>query len=332
MFPLDPALRHLAYPRQRLTQLVLDLHQLLARADAVYRTLRGPAAPYRLVAPAEVLRALRGRPPESAAPAWPLLAVARAYYAAAVAVPDESRLAKATLLTYRSRLRTLERYLTQQLRTPQLLAAAVDVPWCRRYERWCASPAGGHGPASLHKQINFLQLVLAYAVAEGWLAGPPVLHGYAYQTRLAPTVPVALPLVLVQELEAAWFSGAFDEPAVERAVAGWLFCLYTGLSWVDYGRVARALDQYLGPGPGGVRYLRLVRQKMRRRKPGGFAVPLAAWPSHTAGPAGVAPAEALLAHYRGRLPFTVGRNANRLLGRVARALWPAGPGAPFTLS
>lgn len=94
-----------------------------------------------------------------------------------------------------------------------------------------------------------------------------------------------------------------------RVVVGWLFC-YTGLSWVDYRRFCEAPADYLftepatEPGQLPTHWIRMVRQKMKKRKPKGFSVPL------------FEPAAMLLLAWRGCLPHTGDVNTNKLLHQV----------------
>ncbi|WP_460584544.1 phage integrase SAM-like domain-containing protein [Hymenobacter arcticus] len=224
-------------------------------------------------------------------------------------MPQANRLADGTLETYECRLNMLKRYVETEY-AKSLPAADVDVPWCRRYERWLLSPTGGLGGTAMRKHINFLQLTLDYAVAEGWLP-TKMLHGYKYQTRIDTPLALSLPAAEVAKLAAALPDLI---PSEKQAVTGWLFCCYTGLSWVDYRHFCASPGSYLfteragSQGEVATHWLRMVRQKMKRRKPQGFSVPLFD-----------EAAEILLA-WRGRLPHTNDVNANKLLHRVEAEL------------
>lgn len=296
------------------------LLQLKADALNAYEVLRSPlkpGQPYRVVAPSQLLRALREAKEDAReAQRHTLLDMAQAFYDGLLAVPLSVRLQPNTLLNRRNSLRVLTRYVRKELKAAALPASIVDVPWCRQFERWCVSEKAGYSPATARMQINFLQQVLSYAVGEGWLPSPMTLHGYDFQIPLPAVTPVHLSLPEVRRLETAFWQGLFS-PSVARAVAGWLFCCYTGLSWVDYRRVAARPYEFISPGPDGVSYLSMVRQKMLRRNPAGFSVPLCCWQSHGIG---MPPALRLLGHYEGKLPHSNRENANVLLHKAQAQL------------
>jgi hypothetical protein len=281
---------------------VSEIHKRLRKPHP-----RGPSVP---VSVADVRAQVRpGRVTAAAATpvAKKLLEVADEFLKASWEVPVETRLAASTLASYETRRKTLARYLAVE-KAPNLLATAVDIPWCRRYERWLVSEEGGYSPLSMRKQINFLQMALSFAVHEGWV--PTVtLHGYSYQAKSAPPPALSLPSEEVQML--VQHLPEMDLPA-RRAVVGWLFCCYTGLSWVDYRHFCRRPVEHLFAE---IRadnttqcWIRMIRQKMKRRKPQGFSVPL------------FEPAADLLIAWKGRLPHSHGANVNILLHRVEEEL------------
>jgi hypothetical protein len=277
----------------------------------IYKRLRKPN-PRGAAVPVTVAQVRAEVRPGRKAPApavieYTLLTVADKFLTAAQEIPLESRLAPATLASYETRRRTLVRYLTSE-NTPSLPAKAVDIPWCRRYERWLVSEEGGHSPLSMRKQINFLQMALSFAAHEGWV--PTItLKGYAYQAKTTPPPALSLPSEEVRLLERSLPD--MDMPA-RRAVVGWLFCCYTGLSWVDYRHFCRRPGDHLFAEyvieQGCQCWIRMTRQKMKRRKPQGFSVPL------------FDPASELLLSWKGRLPHSHGANVNILLHRVEQEL------------
>jgi hypothetical protein len=295
-----------------------ELHQFKREVLEIYKRLRrpDPGGPLEEVTAEMLRRAVRGETVTSKAQKQetarqrPLLEMARAFIDAAQDAPRADRLADATLASYESKYNTLRKYLAEQ-NTPRLPAREVDVPWARRYERWLVGPGGGYISAlSMRKQINFLQLVQNFAVGEGWLPSKS-MHGYKYQTRTPPPSVDSLPAAEVAKLVAALPD--LDD-ACKQAVTGWLFCCYTGLSWVDYRRFAAEPANYLftqqptAPGQPATHWLRMVRQKMIRRKPQGFSVPL------------LEPAADLLLKWKGRLPFSCLTNVNKLLHLVEAEL------------
>lgn len=296
-----------------------ELYQFKREVGEVYKRLQRPDPRGPLVAftAADLLAEVRGRDSVCTAKAKqqalaqkrPLLEVCRLFVDVLQDVPKIDRLANSTLQSYESRLNALTRYLKTEC-IKGLPAAEVDVPWCRRYERWLVSEVGGFGGMAMRKQINFLQLALDYAVAEGWLPTKKI-HGYKYQTRASIPLALSLPLDEVGRLAAALPSLCLTE---QRAVTGWLFCCYTGLSWADYGHFCASPGSYLfterptGPGQAPTYWLRMVRQKMKRRKPQGFSVPL------------FDEAAELLLAWRGCLPFVTNQVVNSVLHLVEEKL------------
>jgi hypothetical protein len=316
VLPADEAQQVLPeYSKEVVAELNNKLYEFRQDIEEMYKRLRRPDLRGPVVeVTAEMLReALRGPLPakvKARAQAnldRPLLQVASSFLAVAEGAPESARLAPGTIASYHTRYKTLLRYLKSE-RTTGLLARVVDIPWCRRYERWLVSEEGGHCPLSMRKQVNFVQMALSFGVHEGWVP-TVVLHGYKFQTRNIPVPILSLPIKEVQQLVEAL--PELDLPA-RRAVAGWLFCCYTGLSWVDYRRFCERPGSYLFAETGAdgktCYWLRMVRQKMKNRKPQGFSVPL------------FDAAADLLIWYRGKLPHTHSANINLLLHRVETEL------------
>lgn len=284
-----------------------NLRQFRDDVKEAYRRLRrpdlnGPLVP---VSVGEVRGAVRGPKAQKKATPPPPPAVrllhktALLFLATQQAMPEASRPAPATIASYKARCNTLSRYL-DAIELPETTIEEVDIPWCRRFERWLLSSMSAR---SMRKQINYLQMVADFAVNEGWLT-TKAIHGYKYQAKLEPIIPVSLSRHEVARLERA-LPDLND--ASRRAVTGWLFCCYSGLSWTDYCRFAAAPADFLHMEDG-ICWLRMVRQKMKRRKPQGFSVPL------------FDNAAELLLRWRGCLPYGWGNNVNELLHQVEAEL------------
>lgn len=281
----------------------------------IYKRLRkpNPRGPVMAVTVAQVKAAVRPKAAAAVAAEAPvqhlLIDVSSAFLLTMQQVPAESRLTDSTLKTYVTRHRTLGRYLRTAHQEP-LLAQDITTAWCRKFERWLMSEQGGFSAVSMRKQINYLQMALDFAVAEAWLPGPMLLHGYKFQTKLTQPPAFSLPASEVERL--ASFLPELEGPE-RKAVTGWLFCCYTGLSWADYRHFCRRPADYLYTELDSETkepqcWLRMTRQKMKRRKPQGFSTPL------------FGPAADLLIAWRGRLPHSHGVNTNLLLHRVEAEL------------
>jgi hypothetical protein len=309
VMPADPTQWVLPdYSAEEVARFNDELFQFKRSTSELYKRLRQPEpnGPFIEVSAGELRKVARGGESKLSAKARllrrPLLEVCRLFVEMQLDKPKAERLTDSTLKNYRYRLNVLKRYL-KTAGTKDMPAAEVDVPWCRRYERWLTSEQGGFGGMAMRKQINFLQLALDFAVAEGWLP-TKTLHGYKYQTRASIPLALSLPADEVARLAAAIPKLCDTE---QRAVVGWLFCCYTGLSWVDYGNFCASPASYLftepaaGPGQVPTHWLRMVRQKMKRRKPQGFSAPL------------FDDAADLLLKWQGNLPFIANQSVNTLL-------------------
>jgi hypothetical protein len=316
VLPTEPVQRMLPdYSAEEVARLNSELYQFKHSTFELYKRLRQPEpnGPLVEVGAAELRAVTRGGESKAAAAArimrQPLLEVGRLFIEALQDKPDADRLTASTLKSYKYRLNVLKRYL-KSVGTKNLPAAEVDVPWCRRYERWLISEQGGFGGMAMRKQVNFLQLALDFAVAEGWLPTKK-LHGYKYQTRASIPMALSLPADEVARLATALPELCDTE---QRAVTGWLFCSHTGLSWVDYGHFCASPGSYLfterptGPGQPPTYWLRMVRQKMKRRKPQGFSAPL------------FDDAADLLLKWQGNLPFIANQSVNTVLHLVEEKL------------
>jgi hypothetical protein len=314
--PTDPTQWVLPdYSAEEVARLNDELFQFKRSTCELYKRLRQPEhnGPLVEVSAGELRKVARGGESKVSAKVRllrrPLLEVCRLFVEMQQDKPKAERLTDSTLKNYRYRLNVLKRYL-KTAGTKDMPAAEVDVPWCRRYERWLISEQGGFGATAMRKQINFLQLALDFAVAEGWLP-TKTLHGYKYQTRASIPLALSLPADEVAKLAVA-LPGLCDTE--QRAVVGWLFCCYTGLSWVDYGNFCASPASYLftepaaGPGQVPTHWLRMVRQKMKRRKPQGFSGPL------------FDDAADLLLKWQGNLPFIANQSVNTVLHLVEEKL------------
>ncbi|HEX8348376.1 MAG TPA: hypothetical protein VF598_00310 [Hymenobacter sp.] len=280
------------------------LAALKGAADQLYRELRkAPDAPRNLAK--AVHAALRGEaaapPPEQ--PSLSLLEVGALFLAWAQGGTSDRE--PATLKSYSYRLRVLARFLEESEQNKHLKVTAVKMPLARRYERWCLEQ-GGHGLASMRKQLNMLQMVVAFGAAEGHLDGN-TLFGYRYQSASPVTTPVFVPAHEIQKLRAARYA----QPPYYAVTDAWLFCCYTGLSWADYLLFDPA--RHLQTHEDGSVWLHMVRRKMKKRKPEGFWVPI------------LAEAQELLTRYRGvdgvvKLPKLCGTYANKRLKQITQAL------------
>lgn len=291
-------------PAPRVDELNSDLRELKYRAERFYKKLR---ADEKERTARVILDALRGRvevKTEKKEPERVVLtvaALAELFMVHKQSLPEAVRKRDNTFISYRSRIKNINSFLQLELNKPALPAAEVGKPLLRQFERWCLQ--NGHGPASMRKQINMLQMIISHGVHEGLLLEDRI-QNYDYQTEIVKTVPEFLPLREVMLLHAT----VFDEEPVNRVVSAWLFCCATGLSWVDYCRFARTPAAFLHTDEKGNEWIRMVRKKMERRKPWGFSVPF--FPE----------AKALYLYYHKRLPYSVGTNANKMLHRAEQAL------------
>ena len=230
--------------------------------------------------------------------ALPLLSLADRFYV--YASRADQRKAANTLSAYRTRRKSLELYLCQALKSPALDAAAISLPWLRAFERWL-SQEQGYGAATVHKHVNFVQLVIGFGAHEGLLALNP-LAGYSYQTRPEPRDPTYLPEAEVQALARA----ALPTRALQDVADAWLLCCYTGLSYVEYARFNAA--EHLHVDESGQRWIRINRQKKRWYSTALVSVPV------------LAETAALLARYPHHWPALSNAYFNRALKEVSSLL------------
>lgn len=179
-----------------------------------------------------------------------LLAVADAFYQNKAR--PEMKKAFATLRRYRAQRLALEAYLSHH-KALLCSIAAVDLAWLRRFERWCLG-AQGYALSTTRKYVSYLQEVVDFAAHEQWLPLNPVAK-YRFEAE-TPTGsdPTYLPEAQVQQL------ANLEQlpPMLERARVAWLFCCYTGLSYVDYYRFELSDLHTDGHGR---QWVRMTRQK-----------------------------------------------------------------------
>ena len=229
----------------------------------------------------------------------PLLHLADRYYAHAAA--PAARKARNTLSSYRTRLKSLDAYVREHLRAPNLEAEAVTLPWLRAFERWL-SVERKYGAATVHKHVNHVQAVIGFGAHEGLLLHNPVAD-YDYQARPEPRDPVYLPEEEVQQMAAA----VLPTRALQDVCDAWLFCCYTGLSYVEYNRFTPG--QHLHSDASGQAWIRIERQKKRWFSTAKVSIPV------------LAETAALLARYQlVHLPKVSNAYFNRALKEVGAAL------------
>ncbi|WP_179225578.1 phage integrase SAM-like domain-containing protein [Hymenobacter mucosus] len=209
-----------------------------------------------------------------------------------------------TLRSYATRLSNLKLFLQKGLRQPDLLASDVTMQTGLKLEQW--SQDHGHNDWTMRKQVNMLQMVLAYAAKHDLLPSN-VLYGFRYESAAEATVPVSLPREDVRKLETAVFTDLYLREVADM----WLFMYYTGLSYVDYIRYATEPSTFtyrtlVDGNPQD--WIRMVRQKMIRRKPEGFSVPI------------LKDASRLLERRRYVLPRLDNAYTNRKLKEISTAL------------
>jgi hypothetical protein len=301
--PIKKSERLKDWPAERVDELNGELDELKARATAIYKERRLDEG-----LSAALIRDIvqRGNAPtQTTREPLTIFKLGQQMMEVEQQMDESARKRSSTLGSYASRLKNLKTFLTEGIQKPTLLASVVDKPLCRVFERWCLS--NGHGVLSMRKQINFLQMVVSFGVHEGLLQQDTVA-GYKYQSKAVAKVPLYLPLTEHLLLQ----SSLFTNGAVIKAVIGWLFCAATGLSWVDYCAFAKDPNKYTfleyDDEGNAVEWIRMVRTKMERRKPSGFSVPF--FPE----------AKALLIRCHGKLPYSVGSNANKHLRHAETVL------------
>jgi hypothetical protein len=299
--PENKNLRLSSYSVDRIRELNARLTELKYAADQAYQHLRKTAPP----AARQILEAVRGM----GRPETPVLTVAQAgtQFLRAMQGPGIGK-SPNTVATYRSRLENLAEFFTYAQRNKAFLLRDVTLPIARALERWCLAqqrPDGlsRFGHAAMAKQINMLQMVVAWGAMEGYVP-LNALHGYKYQSTAEPAQPRYLPTAEVALLEATVFTNDYLNATADM----WVFCCYTALSYVDYCQFAADPLAYLHTDGQGREWIRMTRQKMRKRKPEGFSVPF--FPE----------ARAIFERRRGRLPVRQNSDVNKTLKEIAAEL------------
>jgi len=204
-----------------------------------------------------------------------------------------------TVRSFITRARALDQWVRGELRKPNLLALEITQRHARHYEQHLL--AAGKDPSTVRRYVAWLRQVLGYAVSEEQL-GHNILLGYKSAQGAAKPAPTFLP---AKEVELLW-QAQFVQPHINRAVDAWLFCYETGLIWADYENFDPS--HHLHKDESGQPWIRMVRQKMKKRKPEGFSVP-------------VTPrATLLLERYRYHLPKFNNSNGNKYFKLISKEL------------
>lgn len=295
-------------PASRVDELNAQLLELRAAADRHYKSLRQDYNDKRRQhqpTSRDVLESVRGTARPAALPLTVAQAAAR--YMEAITAPGINK-SPATLASYRSRLRNVLEFFEKGQQNKKYLLCDVTLSTARALERWCLAQVDRyHKPrfahAAMAKQVNMLQILVAWAAIEDHIPAN-TLHGYKYQSTAIPTLPRFLPAHEVELLAAT----VFTSTALNDVADMFLFCCYQALSFVDYCRFAADPVAYLFTDEQGREWIRMTRQKMVKRKPGGFSVPF--FPE----------ARAIFERRRGRLPIRNGQKVNEFLKVIAQEL------------
>ncbi|MGI4738070.1 MAG: hypothetical protein ACRYG7_23110 [Janthinobacterium lividum] len=303
-------LRHPLFSADRIRELNAQLLELRTAADKAYRSLRQDYNDGRRKgqpSARDVLETVRGITPSASTVAGMTVASGGARFLEA-ATSEGMGKSPATVASYRSRLGNLVEFFTAGMGNKKYLLQEVGLPTARALERWCLAqrtPEGTarFGHAAMAKQVNMLQMVVAWAAMEGHIPAN-ALHGYRYQSTATPKMPRFLPGPEVQLLAAT----VFHSTQLNDIADMWLFSCYTALSFVDYCRFALDPVTYLHTDDTGQEWIRMTRQKMAKRKPEGFSVPF--FPE----------ARAIFERRRGRLPVKNNKDTNGYLKIIATEL------------
>lgn len=183
-----------------------------------------------------------------------LLAMMEARYAFLV----EKGSRPSTLRNMRKAINSVSAFLTRT-RAVSLPAENAKRAWCRQIEQWMiALPLAG---STIRLYMIQLFAALEQAVDDGVLEANPTA-GYRFRSQDTKPGKRHLCEAEVQRL-AGW---VFTDEALRNACRAFVFCCYTGLSYVDYVRFAKNPDAYIcsEPLPDGrlAKGFRLSRQKL----------------------------------------------------------------------
>ncbi|QIX61879.1 hypothetical protein HER32_12070 [Hymenobacter sp. BT18] len=213
--------------------------------------------------------------------------------------PAEGK-AENTLKGFRVRRRVLEEYLRSTSQAG-LLAAAVDLPWVRKFERWGVDHKQYTG-STARKHVNTLQQIISFGAHEGKLSSNTIAE-YQFQVSIQKRDPLYLPEAEVQLLATT----EFCREGLARVADAWLFCAYTGLAYVDYMRFNA--QEHVHTDASGVKWIRMTRQKSKVK----FSMLL------------LPEAEAILSRYRGGLPRFSNQHFNEELKVISAVCYLSVP-------
>lgn len=200
-----------------------------------------------------------------------------------------------TVRTFFTRHRALLTYLHKGLRKPALLGLEVTELTAGRYMDYMLDK--GFAPVTIRRYVAWLRQVMTWARKQE-LVSHNELKGFRCEVGSTRGVPV---FVSAADVARLWVARGLPDHLV-RCVDAWLFCCETGLSFADYEQFNA--DLHLQTDERGTQWIRMVRRKMRKRKPEGFSVPLSPG------------ARSLLERYRYQLPAMNNSNGNRYLKEV----------------
>lgn len=267
----------------------------VAKADEVYLQLKNQPK----LTVHDLKRAIVG---DKQSPRLTLLALADIFYENKSR--PELRKAFNTLAGYRTRRTKLEQHL-REAKSLELLADYVDLPWLRKFERWCVDKKQ-YSPTTAKKHISHIQEVIAFGAHEGLLPVNLVVK-YKCEVLRTPSDPAYLPEADVQQLATARLSTR----GLQDVADTWLFCCYTGMSFVDYHRFTVA--EHLHTDADGEQWIRIERQKNMWRTKAKVSIPV------------FRETRTLLDAYRGHLPKMSLAFFNKQLKSVSHELCLAIP-------
>lgn len=271
------------------------LIDLSRKSEKIYGTLKDQGHD---PSPAEIRELLRGK---KSTRRYTLLDCLELLYQS---LSDKDR-RPSTLTNARLVIAFVREYLELK-RDIKLLAQEADRKWCRELERWCiARPMEG---ASIRKYIGFIIRAVNMAVDEGWFKESK-LAGYSYISELAEPEKRYLSTEELERLQSYCFLTDSKTKTLDKVRDLFVFCSYTGLSFVDYLRFAKTPQEFISfiadRNGKQVQGIGMSRQKIQTLSKS-FWVPLFPMPTHL-----------LIVKYKYQLPIYESSYVNENLKKIA---------------
>ncbi len=156
-----------------------------------------------------------------------------------------------TLKTFRSSIKHLKAFVQKKYGVSDISIGKIDQPFIKGFEFYLRTKESPCTPISSDKYVKHLKKIILLCLSNRWITKNPFLF---YKSTAKPTVKTFLTAEELSIIE----SKPFTITRLKHVRDVFIFCCYTGLSYIDVQKLTPA---ELGTGEKGEKWIYTKRQK-----------------------------------------------------------------------